>query len=258
MTDNILLEGERLDCVNESLRLIQKTNGLTFGTDAYLLAAFIRSSRNARAAELGGGTGIISLLCAAREKFKTIYTAEVQSDFADLCKRNAALNGFEDKIIPICADVRDLHPEDVGGELDAVFSNPPYMRTDTGKRNVQDAKFIARHEVCGDIGDFCAAAARLLRYGGVFYCVYRPDRMTDLFAALRANKLEPKRMTFVHADEETPPSILLAEAKKGGNTGLRITKPLLLHTVDTDKSGKRAQTKAAEKIYEACSFEWFE
>ena len=41
MTDTVLFEGERLDIVNENIRLIQKKNGLTFGTDAYLLAAFM-------------------------------------------------------------------------------------------------------------------------------------------------------------------------------------------------------------------------
>ena len=45
-----LYPDERIDEVNEQLRLIQKKNGLTFGTDAYLLAAFIRpqSSANLR------------------------------------------------------------------------------------------------------------------------------------------------------------------------------------------------------------------
>ena len=32
-----LLDGERLDVVNENITLIQKTNGLTFGTDALLI-----------------------------------------------------------------------------------------------------------------------------------------------------------------------------------------------------------------------------
>ena len=252
--NDFLLEGERLDRVNENLTLIQKKNGLTFGTDAYLLAAFIRSQKSARAAELGGGTGIISLLCASKNKFKEIYTAEVQEEFAELCTRNAELNHMENIVKPICADVRDLRSDDLGGELDAVFSNPPYMRVDSGRRNEHDAKFIARHEVCGSIGDFCAAASRLLKFGGLFYCVYRPDRMTELITALRANNLEAKRITFVCADTATPPSMMLTEAKKGGSPGLRITKNLFLHECDNDKSTHRSQTPEAKRIYDTCSF----
>lgn len=255
---DIIQDGERLDCVNESLKLIQKKDGLTFGTDAYLLAAFIRESKYSRAAEFGSGTGIITLLCAAKNKFNKIFAAEVQEDFAELCERNININGLGDKITSLCTDVRRLRPEMTEGELDAVFTNPPYMRSDSGKRNEHDEKFIARHEVCGNIWDFCAAGTRLLRYGGSFYCVYRPDRMSDLFAAMRENKLEPKRMTFVCADAETPPSMILVEAKKGGNTGLKITKPLLLHECDRDKSSRRSQTKDAERIYNTCSFDDFE
>ena len=36
-----ILHNERIDLVNDRLSLIQKTDGLTFGTDALLLAGFI-------------------------------------------------------------------------------------------------------------------------------------------------------------------------------------------------------------------------
>ena len=36
-----LYENERVDYVNDSLSLIQKTDGLTFGTDALLLAGYV-------------------------------------------------------------------------------------------------------------------------------------------------------------------------------------------------------------------------
>ena len=37
----VAVPDERLDKINEDLQLIQKKNGLTFGTDALLLAAFV-------------------------------------------------------------------------------------------------------------------------------------------------------------------------------------------------------------------------
>ena len=70
MSDSLLLDGERLDKVNEDITLIQKEKGLTFGTDAYLLASYIRPRSNSVAVELGAGTGIISLLCAAKNIYK--------------------------------------------------------------------------------------------------------------------------------------------------------------------------------------------
>ena len=129
----------------------------------------------------------------------------------------------------------------------------PYMRTDSGKRNESDGKYMARHEVCGNIGDFCAAAARLLKYGGRFYCVYRPDRLSELMDALHEHHLEPKQMVFVHADAESEPSMVLLLATKGGAPSLRILPPLMLHD-STDKTGVRRLSARAQKIYDTMSF----
>ena len=250
----MLKDGERIDRVNESISLIAKKDGLTFGTDAYLLAAFMRPQSRARVAELGTGTGIISLLCAARERFAKIYALEIQEDFAELAARNVALNGLQDRIEVRCADVRTLRAETVGGECDVVFANPPYMRTDSGKRNDSDYKYIARHEVSGTVDDFCGAAERLLKYGGRFYCVWRPDRLCDLMAAMRAHGLEAKVAVFVHADAESEPSMLLCSATRGGAAGLRILPPLLLHELDDRGQSTRRLSARAASIYETMSF----
>ena len=255
--DTLLLPDERLDEINEDLKIIQKKQGLTFGSDTYLLSAFISPIAGGRAADLGSGTGIASLLCAARKKFSTIYSVEIQPDFYDLIGRNATLNSFENTIIPLLADVRDIKSSHTDGELDAVFSNPPYMKADSGKRNVHDEKYIARHEVCGDISDFCAAAARLLKFGGLFYCVYRPDRLSDLMAALRKSHLEPKRMVFVHADVKSPPSAVLVKAKKGAAPSMKPSRPLILHSSQNVDGSAREMSEDAAAIYKSCSFDEF-
>ncbi|MBO5715321.1 MAG: methyltransferase [Clostridia bacterium] len=248
--NNTLYENETLTSVNENINLIQRKNGLTFGTDAFLLASFLKEQKSGVAVELGGGTGIISLLSATREKFKKIYCAEIQPEFADVITRNVKLNSLEEKIVPICADVRELKSANIGCEVEAVFSNPPYMKADSGKRNEHDEKFIARHEVCGDIGDFCACAKRLLKHGGLFYCVWRPDRLIDLVCAMRENSLEPKEMCFVHANTKSAPSMVLVKAKKGAASGMTVIEPLFLNEDDNPK----VLTERAKKIYKECNF----
>ena len=243
---------ERVDEVNERLTLIQKTSGLTFGTDAYLLAAFLRPSRRARAVELGAGTGIVSLLAAVKGKADEIVAVELQPEYAELCGRNVLLNGLGDRVRPLNADVRELSPAVLGYECELVFSNPPYMRTDTGRPNCDGGKNAARHETAGTIRDFAAAAARLLKHGGTFCCVYRPDRLADLMDSLRGASLEPKRMTFVAADSESAPSMVLVESKKGAAPGLTVTPTLYLYK-DTKKSGAREMSDAARAVYDTCS-----
>lgn len=249
MKDIALYDDERLDQVNEKITLIQKKDGLTFGTDAFLLASFIKPKRSGIAAELGTGTGIISFLLAARDKFSRISAFEIQEDFAVLAKRNAELNSLCDKVDIICRDVRDLRSAEFG-EYDVVFTNPPYMKTDSGKRNESDRKYIARHEVCGTVDDFCASAYRLLKHGGKFYAVWRPDRLCDLLCSMRAHSLEPKVLTSVLANSTSAPSMVLVCATKGGASGMTVTPPLILYRDETQNFTDRAQ-----KIYDTLSFE---
>lgn len=250
-TDTTLLNSERIDEVNEKIRLIQKKEGLTFGTDAYMLAAFVRPEPRARAADLGSGTGIISLLCTAKDKLGHIYAVEIQPEFARLGHRNISVNDFELRITQLCEDIRQIKPESVGGELDVVLANPPYMRSGHGKRCSNDMKSIARHEENGGIDDFCAAAARLLRYGGKFYTVFRPDRLADLMFSLRQNKLEPKRMTFVYPDTASSPSIVLIESRRGGSPSLELTPPLIIYREGSEIK-PRVYTNHAASVYENC------
>ena len=238
---------ETITNINDDLRLIQKRDGLTFGTDAYLLSAYVRRQPKAKAVDLGSGTGIIPMLLLARGKITSAHAVELQPEFAELIGRNAALNGFDDRLHPICADVRELTEEMLGGTADIALSNPPYMKP-TGKANESERKNIARHEIAGGIGDFCQAAGRILRHGGLFYTVWRPDRLCELVTALCAAKLEPKRMTFVHARAELPPCLVLCESKKGASPGSYVTPPLILYSHDS------VYTDELTKIYETGEF----
>lgn len=245
----MIYEDERIDEINDSLNLIQKKNGLTFGTDAYLLYAYMKKKSRGRAVDLGSGTGIISLLALNKKKFHKVYAVEVQESFADLIRRNAELNHLEDSLIALNTDLRDLTVDQLSGEVEVAFSNPPYMTENSGFHNENYEKLVARHEIKGTIFDFCAAAKRILKFGGSFYVVYRPDRLCDLLAALRENTLEPKRMTMVFNSENHAPSLVLLEAKKGAAPGLYMTKPLIL----TDRDGNESDELA--NIYKNGAFD---
>ncbi|MBQ2863150.1 MAG: methyltransferase [Clostridia bacterium] len=223
-----LKENERQDKVNDDITLIQRTDGLTYGTDALLLSAYINASRK-KCVEFGSGTGIISLMMLARNKAKVVYAYEVQKEFANLTYRNAIINCCSEKLKVINKDIREANVPDIQEEADIVFSNPPYMKNGAGLTSATDEKNIARREVFGSIFDFCAAAKRLLKYGGKFYCVYRPDRLAELIHSLKSNSLEPKKMTFVHPHADSSPSLVLLESRLGGGEELKITRPLIIY-----------------------------
>ena len=68
--------------------------------------------------------------------------------------------------------------------------------------------------------------------------------MVDLLCALRENKLEPKKLIFVCADENHAPSLLLVSAKKGAAASLIVPRPLFLNL-----GGEMSDD--AKKIYES-------
>ena len=244
-----LLPHERLDEVNDKIRLIQKPDGLTFGTDALLLASYVKKDTDSALLELGGGSGIISLLLLGRDKCKTAHVAEIQEEYVDLCRRNAALNGMEGRFFPIHADVRDLSSLPGAEKFDRVVSNPPYMAVGHGPENNFTPKNIARREVMGDIRAFCRAAAYSLKWGGTFSVVYRASRTVDLLCAMRECGIEPKRLTPVMAEPNTAPVLLLAEGKKGGHPDLIFTKPLYLY-----RAGTRENSPEMEEILQTGAF----
>lgn len=236
---------ERLDDINERLRLIQRKRGLTFGTDAYLLAAFTKRINGGVAADLGCGTGVISLLCSARDRFSKIYACELQNAYAELTQRNVALNGLDDRITVLNIDVRSLTQKETDGQIDAVFTNPPYMKAASGRENPDDEKNIARRELNGTIYEFCSAAGRLLKSGGTFYAVHRPERLCDLICAMRVAKIEPKTLVYVCPDEDSEPSLVLIEGRKDGSPSIRLTRPLYIY-----KKGTRKYTDDMNRVYD--------
>ena len=249
--DNInLSENENIVAVGDRVKMISNGKGLAWGSDSYLLAARLR--RGKRACELGCGTGVVTLLAAAFDKFNHVTALEVEPESAALAERNVALNSLSDKVTVKNIDIREAHAKDLGGEFDCVFSNPPYF-AHPGPESPDSIRQSARHEIHGGIADFCAAAARLLRYGGTFVCVYRPDRLVDLFEAMRAAKLEPKKMCTVYADTNSKPAFVLVEAKFGGAPLLEFEPPLFLYTDEI--TNPRIRTERIEKIYEKTSFD---
>ena len=248
MDDIRLLEDERIDDINENLKLIQKKKGLTFGTDAYLLAAFSKRMGRELAADLGSGTGVASLLCASRRKYRHIFAFEVLPSFASLITRNAEINGMRHAVTTVSGDIRDTVSVFDSGCFGCVISNPPYMPVGCGAAPANDEMNIARREENGTIYDFAKCASRLLRHGGIFTTVYRPDRAAELFHALKENSLEPKRVVFVYPDRMSAPCLILTEAKKGASPSVQVSRPLFIYKGGESKAN-RVYTEDMDRIY---------
>ncbi len=250
---DLLREGERAVAVGDRVKVLYDGHGLAWGTDSYLLAAFLRPAE--RMCELGCGSGVVSFLASAHGKAEKIVAFEINRDSCSRAARGVTFNRLEHRVDVFLRDVRKVRPTDAecGGRFDTVFANPPYI-SHPGTPKADAEADDARHENNGCIADFCAAAARLLKHRGRFVCVWRPNRLCDLFAAMRAAGIEPKRLVDVYPDSRSAASTVLCEGVLGGGKGLTVLPPLFVYR-DGDPRGKRENTERFLAIYEKCSFE---
>ena len=231
-----LKPGERIDDLQRSgYGIIQKEGAFRFGMDAVLLSGFAEVRKGETAVDLGTGTGIIPILLEAKTKGLRFYGIEIQPAMADMAKRSVMLNRLEKKVTILEGDIKvlleghRLLPPELFGRTDVVTSNPPYMKSDHGLRNPDDSLAIARHEVACTLEDICTAASKLLRCGGRFYMVHRPQRLPEIITAMKEVRLEPKRLKLVHPFADKDANMVLIEAVRDGRPECNVEKPLIVY-----------------------------
>jgi tRNA1(Val) A37 N6-methylase TrmN6 len=202
------------------------------GTDTFLLSSLPRLKPNLRVCDLGCGTGLLGLLLLQRQGNLTVTGVELQPEAAALLERASAENGLEGRLTVCRGDLRNIRALLPAGGFDLVVCNPPYYPAGTGKLSPAPALQTARAETACTLKDVCRAAGWLLRWGGAFCLVHKPERLTDLLCALRAAALEPKRLRTVERRAGDAPSLILAEARRGGRPGLSWEPPLILETAE--------------------------
>ena len=111
-----LRRGETLDTIFQGrLKIIQPQQGYRFSIDAVLLAGLTLVRPQDRIVDLGTGCGIVPLLLASQQSVKHITGIEIQESLVSMAKRNVLINGFEQFISIVQADLRGLEVTQAGG-----------------------------------------------------------------------------------------------------------------------------------------------
>ena len=213
-TTEILTNGTRVYCNAEH----------RFGTDALLLARFCPPHRAQRAVDLCSGCGIVSLEWHDAGHRGPCMAVEIAPEGSALL-RQAVQDEELSHIVPVLADLCGWTPPDAG-LYDVVACNPPYFTA--GQQSASAARATARHELACSLDDVCRCGARLLRDGGRFAMCHRPQRLAEVFAALQAARLEPKRLAFVKNKAGGAPWLFLVEAQKNRRPGLIVEPDVLI------------------------------
>lgn len=228
------------------IKIVQDSEMFSFSLDSILLADFVTIKRNDKLiCDLGTGNAPIPLYLSLNTK-ANIIGIEIQKKSYELAGKSVKINNKEGQINIINDDIKNATEILGRASCDVVTSNPPFFKYIEGSSNINknDEKTIARHEVLITLDEICQQASSLLKHGGTFAMVHRPDRLIDIIESLRKNDLEPKRLQLIHPKINSEANHILIEARKGGQQGgLKILPPLIIH----DENNK--YSKEVLKIY---------
>ena len=234
MTDNkgteLLKPGERLDDLQiGGLELIQNPAGFCFGVDAVFLSDFVKVKPGETVLDLGTGNGIIPILLSAKTGGKKFTGLEIQENTADMARRSVVYNHLEERVDIVTGDIKEAAEIFKPAFFDVITTNPPYMLSQHGLRNPDDAKAIARHEVLCTLDDILRESMRLLQDKGRFYMIHRPFRLTEIMIKMNHYKIEPKRIQFIHPYIDKEPVLVLIEGVRGARPRVTVEPPIIIY-----------------------------
>ncbi|CAM3094752.1 tRNA1(Val) (adenine(37)-N6)-methyltransferase [Paenibacillus sediminis] len=225
----LINDAERIDdLLTENLHIIQSDEVFSFSMDAVLLAHFVSLPQKGKIIDLCTGNGVIPLLMSTRTRAH-IEGIEIQERLADMAKRSVEMNELEHRIQIRHGDLRELHLETGYEVYDAITVNPPYMALRGQDIKLNPHQAIARHEISCTLEEVIAACKRLIRTGGKVAMVHKPQRLGEIISLMRENRLEPKRIRFVHPRAHLEANMVLIEAIRNGKPDVRLLPPLIVY-----------------------------
>jgi tRNA1(Val) A37 N6-methylase TrmN6 len=236
------------------LGLRQPLKGHRAGSDAILLAAAAPAGEVGRLVDVGAGVGAVGLAILQRMKGASADLVEQNAGLAALAEENAAFNGLQDRARIVHVDVTRTRERRAAGLSDAaadlVVTNPPFY--DARRVRVSpDAGRASAHTFADrqldDAGAtpleaWIVASLALLRAGGRFIMIHRPDALAQILGAL-GTRLGAVAILPIHPQADAPAHRIIVAGVKGARGPTSLRAGLTLH----DQQG--AFTPRAQAIH---------
>lgn len=236
MTNVTLHADERIDQLySKNIQIIQSSQVFAFSLDAVLLGDFAQVAKgaNTQIVDLCAGNGVVGLFVSERTQGH-ITAVELQPRLADMAQRSVELNQLTARMTVLNEDLLNVTDQVAKDSIDTVLCNPPYFKDQPQSvKNPNPHLAIARHEISANLNQILAVTSDLLKTNGKAYFVHRPERLDDLFATMKHNRLAPKRIRFVHPKADREANMVLIEMIKDGKTnGVRIQPSVVVYQAD--------------------------
>ena len=196
-------------------------------TDSMLLSHFVRLPKNASVVDLGSGCGTLGLLLCSKDQSCHVTGIELEEKAHLEALENIRRNGLDARMESLCADIRSVSERFSPGSFSCCISNPPYFSGGFSSQTLA----TARQEGSCTPDDLFKCGSRLLKFGGDFFLVHKPERLAELIATASKYGLEAKRLCLVRHREHAPVNLILLQLRKGAKPGL-VWEEITLHHAD--------------------------
>lgn len=221
------------------LRILQPKTGYRAGVDPVLLAASVRAFGGDSVLELGCGAGVASLCLAARVPGLALTGVELQEDYADLARQNAASNGIGLDIYR--ADLRNLPDQVLQSSYGHVIANPPYYLRGRGTGSANTGRDLALREQT-PLADWIEIATRRLKPKGYLTIIQDAERLPALLAAIDGRLGDVKLLPFAPRIGR-PAHLVILQARKGARGSFRLLAPVIMHQGDAHDGDRESYTQ---------------
>lgn len=178
------------------------------GTDAILLGVWADVSATKEVLDIGSGSGIISLLIAARSK-ANITAIEIDGASANESAANFAASDFADRMQLIQTNFNNFKTDI---RFDLIVSNPPFFTDDLHSPNQR--KTNARHGSSLNFEQLCSGAFILMKKTALF-CVVLPYSQKKAFKDIAlAQGLYPSKELIIFPRRGSEPNRINIEFRK--------------------------------------------
>ena len=216
-----------MELLPNGLTLTLCNGAFPLSTDSMVLSYFVRLPRNASVLDLGSGCGTLGLLLCSKDSSCHVTGVELDANAHLEALENIRRNNLSARMASICADLRSVSDRFPAGSFSCCISNPPYFSGGAASRSLS----TARQEGCCTPDDLFRCGSRLLKFGGDFFLVHKPERLAELIVTASKYQLEPKRLGLLRHTEGSPVNLILLQLRKGAKPGL-IWEEITLHHAD--------------------------
>ncbi|MBI2234083.1 MAG: methyltransferase [Micavibrio aeruginosavorus] len=234
---------EEIFVLDQTVRLLQPDGGFRTSLDSVMVAAACPAEAGSQVLDLGCGVGGAAFCLMRRVDNLFITGIDIQPDYIDLARQNAALNSNTDRCEFIVDNVGTFRFSLPDQRVDHVLCNPPFLEAGTYTPSPDQGRATALGHADQDIvlKDWIDCAFDSLKSGGSLTLIHRADFVDKIIQAL-GKRFGQTEIIPLWPRAGDPAKRVIVRTRKDRRSPARIHPGLVIHNPDG------SYTAEAEKV----------